>query len=415
MDNLKEKIKKVLVWSQKFTKTDMLYLTSGVFWVGINKVFIFLFSFFLMLAFSHLSSKENFGNYQYILSVLGVVSIASLPGLNVSLMKSIAQGKEGTFKTVLRERMKWSLLGSIIIIIIAFWYFYKSNILLGSSLILVGIAFPLFQTYDSFEYFWCGRKNFKKGMFYSNISAIIPTFILILTLFISQNLLVIIFIFLFSNSLIRYILVKKTSKAVTNAEVDASVIGLGKSLTLIQGIDIAASYIDKIFIWLFYGPIPVAIYAFAQIPISKIQQLAPIQVLSLPKLSEQNIYTEKKIIINKFLKLFLIMIPVTIIFILLIPFLYKFFFPQYLETIPYVKTLGLLIMMMPFTFLTTAMIAADKRKEITGIQTTTFIIKIILFFIYTPIYGIWGIIFVTIGIEILKNILTLYFFYKIKE
>jgi len=409
---MKESIKNLLIWSEKYTKTDMIYLVKGTFWVGINKIFIFLFSFLLMLAFSRLVSKETFGSYQYILSILGIASIASLPGINISLMKSIAQDKEGTLKEILKTRIRWSTVGSLLIFCIAFWYLYKYNITLGIALLLTGIALPFFQSYDSFEFFWNGKKNFKKSMSYVAISTIIPTFILIITLIFFKNLIIIMIVFLLSNTIVKYILIKKTLKQTTNNEIDINAIKLGKSLTIMQGIEIAANYLDKIFIWIFLGPIPVAIYTFAQIPISKIQQLAPIQTLSLPKLSEQNIQKEKPFIIKKFLKLFIIMIPITLLFITFIPILYKVFFPQYLETIPYVQILGSLIILMPFTYLSTAMIAESRGNELTTIQSIVFILRIILFLILIPIYGIWGVIYATIITEILKSILILYSFSK---
>lgn len=92
------------------------------------------------------------------------------------------------------------------------------------------------------------------------------------------------------------------------------------------------------------------------------------------------------------------MIPISIIFILLIPILYKIFFPQYMEAIPYVRALNTCIM--PFTFITTTMIAESRGSEMVGIQTITFTLKIILFFLLVPYYGIWGIMFV-IGVEII--------------
>ena len=412
MEKFKTKIREILLWSEKYTKTDMIYLTSGIFWIGINKVFIFLFSFFLMLAFSHLASKEIFGSYQYILSILGIVSIFSLPGTNLSLMKSIAQKKEGTLKEIINTRLRWSLIGSFFIFCIAFWYFYKSNIILGVAIAVTGVGMPLFQSYDSFGYFWMGRKNFKKGMFYNALSTIIPVCIITVTLFFSENLIVIMSIFILSNSMANYFFAQKTLKQVNNNEIDAGAIKLGKSLTVMQGIEIINNYIDKIFIWIFLGSIPVAIYSFAQIPISKMQQLAPIQALSLPKLSEQSMEGQRLTVIKNFLKLFIIVIPVTLLFIIFIPILYEVFFPQYVETIPYVRALGSLLVLMPFTYLTTAMIAESRGYEIAMIQIVIFIFRIILFFALISNYGIWGIIYATITTEILKSVLTLYFFKK---
>jgi O-antigen/teichoic acid export membrane protein len=409
---MKKKINKILLWSEKYTKTDMVYLVHSLFWVGISKIFIFLFSFLLMLAFSHFTPKETFGSYQYVISVLGIISVLSLPGTNTSLVKSVAQGKEGTFQLIIKNRLKWSIYGSMVSICIGFWYIFNFNITLGITFLMSAIFLPFFFSYDSFEYFWNGKKNFKKSTLYNAMSTAIPLVAMIAILPFSKNIILIMLVFLFSNTIVRFIYNQKTIGQIKNNEVDPEAIKLGKSLTIIQGIDIFSNYIDKIFIWKFLGPIQLAIYSFAQIPIIKVIQLTPIQAISLPKLSEQNMVNNKSIIMKAFLRLFLIMIPISILFILFIPMLYKVFFPQYQEAIPYVKTLGTLIALMPFTFITTTMIAQSRGSEMIGIQTTTFILKIILFFLFVPLYGIWGIIFTTIGIEITKGLMTIYLFLK---
>lgn len=392
----------------------MVYLAHGMFWIILGKTIVILSSFLLMLVFARFASKEVFGSYQYILSMLGIASIVSLPGLNTSLVRSIAQGKEGTFALILKKRFKWSLLGTVGFGALALWYFLHSNFLLGGTFIVLGIFFPFFQSYEIFEYFWNGRKNFRKGMFYTIISSVIPVILLIATVMISQNLLIIISVFLLGNSIMRIILTKKTNKKIENSEVDSDSFKLGKSLTIVQGIETVASYIDKIFIWKFLGPVQVAIYAFAQIPIVKIQQFTPIQALSLPKLSEQGLAIEKMAVLKKFAKMFFLTIPISVLFIVLAPYLYKIFFPQYLEAIPYVEVMGILIAIMPFVYITTAMIAQNRRKEISWIQASIFILRVILFFLLIPHYHLWGVIYAIVLTELLKGLVTGYIFIKNK-
>ena len=41
-------------------------------------------------------SQDGFGSYQYVLSVIGVVSIFGMPGINNAVMQSVARGYRGT-------------------------------------------------------------------------------------------------------------------------------------------------------------------------------------------------------------------------------------------------------------------------------------------------------------------------------
>lgn len=303
-------------------------------------------------------------------------------------------------------------MGSGCILLMAIYYIFQSNTPLGISLILTSIGLPIFQSYDSFEYFWNGKKNFKKSMSYNAASTIIPLLLLIITLLFSKNLIIIIGVFISSNALSNYIFTKKTLSETVNDDVDSESFDLGKKLTIIQGIETLNTYVDKIFIWSLLGSVNLAIYSFAQIPISKMQQLAPIQILSLPKLSTQDIKQEKTQILKNCFKLFIVSILITSCFIKFIPLLFNIFFPEYIEAIRYSQFLGLLLLMIPFTYINTAMVADSRGNDLTVIQTISLVLKLILFCILVPTYQIWGIIFTTILTELIKNILLLSYFIK---
>lgn len=390
--------------------SDLSYVINAWFWLILNKIFVFIFSFILMYVCGKFLSQKDFGIYQYILSAFGIASIASIPGANIALSRSVAKGYDGTLKFLINKRISLSFIGLTLMLLGSFWYIINGNFTLGILFFISGIALPYMNSYDSFEYFWSGKKEFRKSTITSGLSYIIPTTLVILSVIITKNVLVAFAVLLLGNTLARMFFTKKIINEIENDKIDTESWSLGKHLTIIQGIDILSSYIDKIVLWFFAGPIPLAIYTFAQTPIIKIQQLIPIQMIALPKLSESTGERDKKEILNKFWKLFLISAPLSILLALIASPIYKIFFPIYLDSVLYLQTLCILVLFAPFILIQTVFIADMQKKLLSHIQIFFFTIKVTAFLFLVPVYGIWGIVFPMIGTEFLKGLATLYYF-----
>ncbi len=410
---LKQNIINFLRWSQKYTQTDMVYVAKGGFWWIFGEVVVAGISFLTMVAFSHWVPKEIFGVYQYIISTVAILAIFTLPGMGNALIRAVAKGKEGMLWLCAKTKFKWSLIGVGGCLAISGWYFLHQNFILGSSFLIASFLFPIPRISNSLFNFWQGRKRFDLQAKYSIIINILEAAVFIPILFLTNNLIIIILAYFISRSVFRALFFKLTLKRVKNQETDEETLSFGKHLTLMQAIGLFAQQIDKVIIWQFLGPIAVATYSFAQIPLQRIQGLIPISPLALPKLSEKNIKEIKKGIFKKFSRLFLVSIPLTAFLILIAPLIYKILFPQYLESIPYFQVLALTLVFLPFSLLGTSLVAEMRKKELYITSVVTPILKIILFLILIPFYGIWGIIFATLIAQIFSSGLTLYFFKRI--
>jgi len=292
--------------------------------------------------------------------------------------------------------------------------FIQGNNLLGVSFILVALFLPFRGTFPIFAAFWNGKKRFDIQAKYQVISAFLSALLIIPVIYFTNNVIIIIAVFLFAHTLFDWILYRKTEKQTINKEQDLNAILFGKHLTLMGGLKAIADYLDKIAIWHFLGAIPLAIYSFAKLPIQKVRELIPIAHLALPKLGENKIdESRKKGIISKFLRLFLITVPVAAILALIAPLIYQLFFPQYLESIVYFQALSIIIALSPFLLLEASLVSEMKKRALYAINIVTPLLKIILFLALIPYLGIWGIILAILASELLKGILSLYFFLRI--
>jgi len=342
-----------------------------------------------------------------------MLSIFSLPGVNTSLIKAIAKKKDGTLDLAIKERFKFSLLGSLASLMIAGWYIYNANQALALAFLVVAFFLPFQYVFPIFLSFWNGRKDFKRSSKYELLSAILVAAVTIPVIIYTNNPILIIVALFGSQSFLDGLLLLRTRKEKENEEVLEETIGFGKNLTMMLVISSFVGQIDKIILWKFFGPAQLAIYSFAQLPIQKVEGAMPIGSLALPKIGERNFQEIKVGIMKKFKKLFLISIPLFLAAFLSAPFLYKILFPQYIESVPYFQAFSFILLLSPFTLLSASLISEMRKKDLYIIQTATPFFKIALFLALIPFFQIWGVVLAAVISQLFNGILTFYFFKKL--
>src|SRR3989344_575296 len=105
---LAKKATPLLRWMEKYTKTDMLYLAKGGFWLMLGQGILMVSGLILSVAFANLLPKDVYGTYQFIMSMASVISAFTLSGLNTSIMRAVAGGSEGALRTGVRTQLLWS-------------------------------------------------------------------------------------------------------------------------------------------------------------------------------------------------------------------------------------------------------------------------------------------------------------------
>lgn len=411
--NIKEKISALLRWSEQYTKTDMRYASKGLFWILLGKAGVFLMSLATMTAFAHWLSKETYGTYQFIISLLGITGIFALSGMSTALIGSIAKKKEGTLLAAVKEKIRWGSLGSLGLLLVASWYFFHHNFILAGGFVIAAIFLPFRETFAITPVFWNGRKRFDLEAFYKVLSAFLAICIIIPVIYFTNNVLWILFTTLCSYVLFDGLFLLKAIKEAKNNDVDKDAIAFGKTLTVMDAMVRIAGNIDKIILWKFLGPVQVAVYSFAQFPMKALGGVLPIQSLALPKLGEKNIKDIKQGLLRKFRYLFFLSVPLTISIILVAPFVYEAFFPQYEESVIYFQALTLILIFMPFDLLGAALISDLRKKELFTVRVGTSVLRIILFFALTPFFGIWGIIGALLFAEMIRVGMIFFFFQRI--
>ncbi len=393
MEKLKQKIKDFLIYTQRYTHTDMIYLAKGGFWLTLGQIISTGASFLLAVAFANLLDPVTYGNYKYILSLVGILGIFSLPAMGTAIIQAVARGLEGSFYTAFKTKLKWGLLGSLTALGLASYYFLRGNYLLSIPLLISAIFLPLMEASRVWGSFLGGRKLFNIQVKFNSLNRILSVSIMITTLFLTKNLLWLIAVYFVSNTFLNFFFYLITKgKFQPNKKEDPQTLSYGKHLSLMGIIGTIANYLDRILIFHYLGAGEVAIYSFAIYPPEQIKGFFKnIRPLALPKLSQKSKQEIKKTFFKKIIKFFLALLPITVAYIITAPFLYKLIFPQYSQAVPYSQIFAISLIftpILPISVLESQM-AIKEKYTITlfsGFSRIFLMSSLVLF------YGIWGVI-----------------------
>lgn len=411
---LKKKLYNLLKWSQKYTKTDMVYVARGGFWFTLGQAITFLSGFLLTWVFANFVDKDVYGTYKFVISIASILSIATLGGMNTALLRAVARGKEGSFITILKTKLKWGVLSALGSFALSGYYFYKGNITLTLSFLLIAAFIPLMNAFSIYESFWAGKKRFDTENKYKAFIHIASSLVVIGTIFLTKNVFLILLSYFLSWSFLGFILVILTIKKTgLREQKDKEALRYGKHLSLMDVLGTVNSHLDKILLWHFLGASQVAIYAIAIALPSTIKGcLKVISGLAMPKLAERAPGELKKSVPRKTLLLFLIAIPLSIVYILFAPLLFRVFFPQYQEFVFLSQVYAVILCFFPRVLFGTSLTAQMKTKSLYKISFILSPIYIILLFVLVPLFGIMGAILATLITELITFLLQLFFFKK---
>jgi O-antigen/teichoic acid export membrane protein len=414
--SLRHKIYNILRRSEKYTKTDMVYLAKGGAWLTAGQVISIISAFLLAVAFANLLPKETFGTYRYVLSIVSILAIPTLGGINTSITQAVAKGYNGSLIPFLKTRIRWGLLGALASIGLSLYYYLNGQETLTISFLIAAIFLPFMDPLNIYGSFLSGKKLFNISSKYSIITKVIATLLMLSVLFFSTNIFLIIFTYFISYTIIRFAFLQITLKKYTfNKEKDQSIITYGKHLSLMGVISGIAQHLDKILVFHYLGAAELAIYSFAITIPEQIKGIFKnIHVLAFPKFAAKTTAEIKKTIYKKMVKLIILATLVTVVYIFMAPFIYQVFFPQYIESVLYSQIFAISIILLPTGLIIIALQSQKAQKTLYKFNTYSPIAQIVILFIFVYFYGLIGLIIARILIRVVNAIISMLLLKQIK-
>ncbi len=390
IQNLKNLFYRLLRRSESYTKTDMIFLARGGFWLVLGQVISTISGFLFAIAFANLLPKETYGSYKYLLSLFALLAIPTLSGIDTAMIKAVAQGSSGTILSAIKTKIKWGLLGSLLALAVAYYYNLIGQGEISLGLLLMAVFLPFTDPLALYQTYYTGNKDFITLSKNSSLIRIITVSIMLVALYLTQNLILLLIAFLLPLTLLRlyYFLQVKRN---LNGKIDVESIKFGKHLSIINIIAAVINQIDKIIIFHYLGAVQLAVYSLATTPPEQIKGvLKHIETISLAKFANRSL-VEIKVSLHK--RLWLLggsILAISLLYILGAPWIYRWFFPDYIESVSYSQVFALsltaAVAVLPLTILQSK--SAQHQLYLYKIYTSIVQLTAIITFIYT--LGLWG-------------------------
>lgn len=404
MEPLKSKTYKFLKWTEQWTKTDMIYLASGGFWLVLLQIVSSGSALLLSLAFANLLPKEIYGDYKYIISLASIIGASSLSGMNMAVTQAIAKGFEGALRKSFIVQIKWGVF-QVIIGIIGFFYFLNiNNTVFAISFLLLGLFLPIINSTNTYLAYFNGKKNFKAVFYSTAISTLTSAAAILIAIFFWKTTLALVIAYVISNTLTNAFLYFRTLRKYKPENLESTdTIPYGKHLSLMNVSNILASNADKIIIYHFLGATNLAIYYFATAIPNQFRGIFKIiQALALPKMSQKEKTEVRGKILDKIKNVFLSTSVAIIAYIILSKYIYQYVFPQYLDSLNYSRVFSISLIFTAIAMIFISVLQSQAEvKHLYRYNIISSVFQIITIFTMTYLFGLWG--------AILSNIISAFF------
>ncbi|MBW9222920.1 oligosaccharide flippase family protein [Methanothermococcus sp. SCGC AD-155-K20] len=391
---------------------DLPYFIKGGFWLSFIQFFNTLKGFILSVVLANMLSKESFGEYSFVLSILGLAGIFALPGMSFAIIQSVARGYEGTYFKALREVFKYSWISSLILLGATVYTYFKGNFNLSTIFLILSVMFPFYSISGYYQSLLNGKKRFDILSKLSSFFNILSTLLTVVVVFITKS----VFWIVVSTVLIQilicgYFSIFYIRKFIKNSEVDKSSIDFGKGISPSLALNSFANNFDSLIMVHFLG--------FSELAIFKIITLIPNQIkifmnsltpLILPKITSKDVSKEE--IIKHFKKFLLLVILLIGVYWIIAPFIFKWFYPKYynyvwLSMIFHLSFISFLSIL-PLNYI----LKEKEKKFVSRYYNYSSIFLVIASFVFIYYMGLIGAIVARMLYRLFLIFLILYYFLK---
>jgi O-antigen/teichoic acid export membrane protein len=403
-----QQIHRLLRYTEKYTQIDMVYFSHGSFWLLFGYSLQLITGLLLATSFANILSKDQYGFYQFIISTASIIAAFTLTGTGTAIVRSTAQGDEGSLRRGAITTLKWSTGIACGGILLSLYYFVQGNISLSIAFALVAATQPFITSFNLYKTYLQGKQFFRDSTIIESTQRLIPFALLLLTINISPDPLILVIVYFISQAISSlgayYFVIRKFNLQKTP---NTELINYSKHLSIIESISEVANAADKALVWIFLGATPTAVYALAQFPITHLNAMFGfVRQLAFPKLVT---------VLPKKIKLyFIIALIVFVVYIIIAPFIFQVLFPKYIESVLLSQVLALSILTVPRSLISQTFAAHKMKRELYILNITTPIIRLGALIIGLPFFGIWGAIGAIILSEWFAAILQWQLFKKYK-
>lgn len=404
----------MMKYLERHTKIDLSYLAHSVSWSLVGQLASSLSAFALSLVISRYVPLEVYGNYKYVISMVGLLGAFSLTGIGTALLQSVARGYDGALIESFTASIRWSVAVFLGALALGAYYLLLGNSALGIGFLLGGCFSPFISATNLYSSYLAGKQDFRRQAIYGGIvNSAVPSLALIVTALIAPRPIPIIAAYLISNLLANfygYWQTVRLYRPILDSR-DSEMQKYAKHLSVIGILTTIANNIDQVLLFHYTSAVELAIYNFATGLVD--QSKGPLKTLDSMFQARFATRTESEIsgtMHNKYFWIFIASIVAIAVYIPLAPLIYKILFPAYQVAVPYSQVYALSLAafaLMP----TTSYLVAKKHLKKQYLNTIFgSLLQVAIMAAGVIGWGLWGLIIARVITRFSGSILTYYLY-----
>ena len=402
--------------SERYTKTDMVYLVGQSSWLLAGQGIIFILSFALAWLFANFIAPEIYGIYKFAITVATLASITTLTGMGTAVARAYAAKQPLNLPSIMRIKITLGAVGAFGTLCLAGYYLCQGNTELALLFSMVAIWVPFFDSFGDYQFVLQGQELFKKQTFYRILQRSVVTLVTAGSILLSGDLLVVTGVYLGSLAVTNFLLWLSVRLQYSAPEKQANhreTVEYGIKLSFINIFYIGATQVDKVLLYHFLGPAQLAVYFFAvALPNELNGVLGNLNSVIFPRLVGKNsTHFKRALLIKTGLYALLLALPVSA-YILLAPWLFATFFPVYLAAVPLTQLFAGTLLFSPTAVLTNYFLATKHERALAVLTVVGPTVLVIGLVTLIPLFGVVGAIFAIYIRLIGEVVLNLWFFLR---
>lgn len=386
--------------SQKLLHLDTAYFAKASFYGFIQQFIGALSGLSISYLFGHFISKKAFGDYNLILSVLGFLTLVTLPGLDNYLTRSISQKYDSSYLRGIKIKFLCSLTGIPILLTLSLYYYLNNQIQLSTAFLITSLFFPLLAPFQLFNELLTARHKYKLITIFLSLSSIISLLLIGSSIIFTHNLVLITISYLLSmlipsafGTMYAFKFVKSLKKK------DKDLMPMGIFNTLLTILPWSSGYLGQIILATSVSTEKLAVYAVATKLPSYVQKNLfvfhrPITAKLASQSYKEHLQTVKKHFVKLLLWGFLLAAPIYI----LSPYLINIIFTtKYADAVFYAQILSLSVIPLPLSWVISDILVFQKIKKPRLFNSMILdSSKIILYIVAIPIFQLNALVLIFI-------------------
>jgi len=391
---LKRKAVGLLRGAERYTKTDMVYLAKGGFWLSAGQAASALTALGLSIVVDRYLDKEVYGSYKYVMSVVAIFGALTITGVGTIVIREVARGKDSVVRWAFATSARWALVPTTAALLFALYQYYSGAYALAGAFAIAALVFPLSNAAAVYQSFFAGKKDFKRSSTYWAIANVFTATSIAAAMIVFGTVEAIVGAATIVGALGSYAAYRIATRDVPaheDAATHASHEGFAWHLSGLNLLSTASANADKIVVFHFLGPVAAATYVFAMAIPDQIRAIFKSAArVALPKLAARP-YDEVRHALPRKIASGVALAALAVVgYALIAEYIYAFLFPSYMEAVVYSRVLAITSIFVLGQVAVATFQAHGKTGNLYRYSAVADVLQIIVSVSLVPFFGLWG-------------------------